>query len=78
MLIYVKSVLSNLYALALIASVLSFLVANRIFPPLIWTLRQKHLMDEPDGRSAHGVITPTMGGVGIHIAFSFTLIILAS
>ena len=35
-------------------------------------------MDEPDHRSTHGEITPTMGGVGIYISFAFTLIIFAS
>ena len=73
--IFIKSVLSNPYLLALFAGVITFFIANRIYPPLIWTLRQKHLMDEPDHRSTHGEITPTMGGVGIHISFTFTLII---
>ena len=31
-------------------------------------------MDEPGERSAHGNKTPTLGGVGIYIAFTFTII----
>ena len=76
--IYIKSVFSNLYILAFFSGLITFFIANRIYPPLIWTLRHKHLMDEPDHRSTHGEITPTMGGVGIYISFTFTLIILAS
>ena len=72
-----QELFSNSYLLAPFALVISFLIANRIYPPLIWTLRHKHLMDEPDDRSAHGSKTPTMGGVGIHISFTFTLIIMA-
>ncbi|NNF86317.1 MAG: undecaprenyl/decaprenyl-phosphate alpha-N-acetylglucosaminyl 1-phosphate transferase, partial [Winogradskyella sp.] len=76
--IYLKSLLSNLYILAFLSGLITFFIANRIYPPLIWTLRHKELMDEPDHRSTHGEITPTMGGVGIHISFTFTLIIFAS
>jgi len=76
--IYLKSLLSNLYVLAFFSGLITFFIGNKIYPTIIWTLRHRNLLDEPDHRSAHGEITPTMGGVGIYISFTFTLIILAS
>ena len=69
---------SNLSLVVFFSVLITFLVANKIYPSLIWTLRHINLMDEPDIRSAHRKVTPTMGGVGIYISFSFTLIIMAS
>jgi UDP-N-acetylmuramyl pentapeptide phosphotransferase/UDP-N-acetylglucosamine-1-phosphate transferase len=44
---------------------LAFLIAFQSFPTILFVAKQKHLMDEPDGRSLHSNTTPTLGGIGI-------------
>ncbi|MCW5516897.1 MraY family glycosyltransferase [Muriicola sp. Z0-33] len=72
---YISSLLSNSYLLSIAAIILTFLVANRIFPIIIYTVRSKNLMDEPGDRSIHGTKTPTLGGVGVFVAFAVSLIL---
>jgi UDP-GlcNAc:undecaprenyl-phosphate GlcNAc-1-phosphate transferase len=50
------------------AFVLAFYIAYKTFPTILYVVREKHLMDEPDGRSMHSEKTPTFGGVGIFIS----------
>lgn len=72
---YISSLFSNSYLLSIAAIILTFLVANRIFPIIIYTVRSKNLMDEPGDRSIHGTKTPTLGGVGVFVAFAVSLIL---
>ena len=72
---YITNLLSNLYFLSVVAAVLTFLVSYRIFPIIIITVRHKNLMDEPGERSIHGTKTPTLGGVGLFVAFAISLIL---
>ena len=50
------------------AFLLSFYIAYRTFPTILYIAHTKHLMDEPDGRSIHDKKTPTFGGIGIFIS----------
>ena len=47
------------------AFVLAFIIAYQTFPTILYVAKEKHLMDEPDGRSMHSDRTPTLGGIGI-------------
>lgn len=40
-----------------------------MYPVIIYTVRTKNLMDEPEDRSSHTLKTPTLGGVGLFVAF---------
>lgn len=73
---YVTTLLSNYFVLSILAIVLTYLIAYRIFPIIIYTVRSKNLMDEPGDRSMHGTKTPTLGGVGVFVAFAVSLILL--
>ncbi|MBT8182682.1 MAG: undecaprenyl/decaprenyl-phosphate alpha-N-acetylglucosaminyl 1-phosphate transferase [Eudoraea sp.] len=68
--------MSNPYTLAFLGSLLAFVLANRIIPVIIYTVRAKNLMDEPGDRSVHSDKTPTLGGVGIFVAFVVSLILI--
>lgn len=43
--------------------IVSFTISYRIIPWIILTVKYKNLMDNPNGRSAHNVDTPTLGGI---------------
>jgi UDP-N-acetylmuramyl pentapeptide phosphotransferase/UDP-N-acetylglucosamine-1-phosphate transferase len=45
-----------------------------LYPVIINVSRQKGLMDEPDNRKMHKDLTPTLGGLGVFIAFSLSII----
>lgn len=70
----IQSVFTNIYFLILFSVFISFLLSRRIIPVIIYISKTKNLMDAPDDRSSHVNITPTLGGVGIFIAFSLTVI----
>jgi len=65
----------NPYLVALLGGLLAFVLANRIIPVIIYTVRAKNLMDEPGDRSVHSAKTPTLGGVGMFAAFVVSLIL---
>lgn len=56
--------------------VTAFLISTcfYLYPSIIDIAKQKGLMDVPDFRKMHKSITPTLGGLGIFIAFSLTTI----
>ena len=72
---YFYDFISNTYLLAFLGGLLAFVLANRIIPVIIFTVRHKNLMDEPGDRSAHTTKTPTLGGVGMFAAFSVSIIL---
>lgn len=72
---YFYDFMSNTYLVAFLGGLLAFVLANRIIPVIIYTVRAKNLMDEPGDRSMHSTKTPTLGGVGMFVAFSITLML---
>ena len=72
---YFYDFMLNPYILAFLGGLLAFVLANRIIPVIIYTVRVKNLMDEPGDRSAHSTKTPTLGGVGMFVAFAVSLIL---
>ncbi|PIE99952.1 MAG: undecaprenyl-phosphate alpha-N-acetylglucosaminyl 1-phosphate transferase [Maribacter sp.] len=67
--------MSNIYFICLFAILLAFILSDRMFPIIIYTVRIKNLMDEPGDRSTHSLKTPTLGGVGVFATFSVTVLL---
>lgn len=55
--------------------VISFLIVYTIIPAIIRVSREKHLFDEPDGRSSHVQKTPSLGGVAIFASIVITYLL---
>ncbi|MEJ1222854.1 MraY family glycosyltransferase [Sediminicola sp. 1XM1-17] len=64
------------YFLVFFAVLMPLLLSFRMFPVIIYLVITKNLMDEPGDRSAHINRTPTLGGLGIFVAFTIPIIVL--
>lgn len=73
---YLYEILTNTYLLVFVAILAPVLLSLRMYPVIIHLVKSKNLMDEPVDRSTHTIKTPTLGGVGMFISFSLTLITL--
>ena len=71
---YLYDLFTNPYALVIIALLIPILLSLRMYPVIIHLVKSKNLMDEPVDRSMHTAKTPTLGGVGMFITFTLTLI----
>ncbi len=67
--------LSETYFLVPIVAITAWALSIRIFPVIIYVVQKKNLMDDPGERSSHSEKTPTLGGVGMFLAFSITLML---
>lgn len=47
---------------------LAFIIAYYTFPTILYVSKEKHLMDESDGRSIHSGNVPTFGGIGVFLS----------
>ena len=57
---------------------MGFFVALNTYPSILYIVRSKKLMDEPESRSAHKFPTPTLGGVGIFISIVVVLVLVGA
>src|SRR5690554_2588641 len=73
----ITTLFQNQYLLGLFAFVVSFILAIRAFPVVVNLSREKNLMAIPGDRSSHTIQTPNLGGIGIFIAFTLTILICA-
>ena len=73
---YLNELFTNTYLLVFVAILAPVLLSLRMYPVIIYLVKSKNLMDEPVDRSMHTAKTPTLGGVGMFISFSLTLITL--
>ena len=73
---YLYEILTNTYLLVFVAILAPVLLSLRMYPVIIYLVKSKNLMDEPVDHSMHTAKTPTLGGVGMFISFSLTLITL--
>ncbi len=73
---YLSYFFSDIYYLGIFAVIISFILAMKMFPAIICLANEKDLMAVPDTRSMHTKKTPNLGGVGIFIAFSLSIMIL--
>ncbi|MEH6765921.1 MAG: MraY family glycosyltransferase [Aequorivita antarctica] len=73
---YLSYLFSDIYLLGIFAVIISFILAIKMFPAIICLANEKDLMAVPETRSMHTKKTPNLGGVGIFIAFSLSIMIL--
>jgi UDP-N-acetylmuramyl pentapeptide phosphotransferase/UDP-N-acetylglucosamine-1-phosphate transferase len=73
---YLYELFTNTYLLVSIALLIPVILSIRMYPVIILLVKSKNLMDEPVDRSMHTAKTPTLGGVGMFITFTLTLIFL--
>ena len=59
--------------LGILVFFLSFLISYRIIPWIILTVRYKKLMDNPNSRSSHIQVTPTLGGIAFFASIIISL-----
>lgn len=57
--------------------IFAFLISFFVIPLIIKVAISKHLYDEPDDRSSHSEIIPTLGGLGIFIGFILSMTLFA-
>ena len=63
----------------IIASFLfSLLVCYKMIPPVILLAKEKKLYDEPNNRSSHTKVVPSLGGVAIFIGFALAILIFSN
>lgn len=65
----------NLWFTAVFVFLLSFSVAYFALPSVIYVVKQKNLMDNPNERSSHKEKTPTLGGISFFVSIVFTLMV---
>lgn len=58
-----------------IAAIFSFVVATITIPAIIRVALEKHLMEEPNGRSSHIQKTPSLGGIAIFASVVITFLL---
>ena len=72
----VNFLLSESFFYLLLAAILAFFTTHATIPAVIRVAREKHLLDEPNGRSSHSQKTPSLGGIAIFASLTivFTLV----
>lgn len=73
---YLSILFSDIYYLGIFAAIFAFVLALKMFPAIICLANEKDLMAVPGERSMHTKKTPNLGGVGIFISFSLSIMIL--
>lgn len=72
-----RELISDVRFLGLFALVVAFVISTAfyLYPNIISISKIKGLMDAPGERKMHSTQTPTLGGLGVFIVFSLTIII---
>lgn len=72
----IKYLFLNFDYVPVLAGLSAFVLSTSfyLYPVIINVSKQKGLMDEPDKRKSHKDLTPTLGGLGVFIAFSLSII----
>lgn len=66
--------MDNLFLVALLSIIGSFVVVTILIPKIRKILRSRGLIDSPDKRSCHNISTPTMAGVSFFLTIAFAFI----
>lgn len=59
----------------LLSVAVTFLISYRLYPVIIFISQKKRLMESPGERNSHTTETPSLGGVGLFVSFSLSLIL---
>lgn len=72
----IKDLFLNFNYVPVLAGLSAFVVSTSfyLYPIIISVSKEKGLMDQPDNRKMHKDLTPTLGGLGVFIAFSLSII----
>lgn len=72
----IKNLFLNFNYVPVLAGLSAFVLSTSfyLYPVIINVSRRKGLMDVPDSRKMHKDVTPTLGGLGVFIAFSLSII----
>ena len=71
----VDFLLSESFLYVLLAGALAFLTTHATIPAVIRVAREKHLLEEPNGRSSHFHKTPRLGGIAIFASLSIVFLL---
>ena len=73
----IQEMVNSLPFLTIISAILAYVMATRfnLYPVIIYVSKTKKLMDEPEERSVHTDKVPKLGGMGLFITFSLTLLL---
>ena len=73
----VDLLLSESFLYVLLAAALAFLTTHVTVPAVIRVAREKHLLEEPNGRSSHIQKTPRLGGIAIFASLAIVFLLVA-
>jgi UDP-N-acetylmuramyl pentapeptide phosphotransferase/UDP-N-acetylglucosamine-1-phosphate transferase len=73
----IQEMLYSLPFLTVISAIVAYVMATRfnLYPVIIYVSKTKNLMDEPEERRVHTNKVPNLGGMGLFITFSLTLLL---
>lgn len=73
----IQEMIYSLPFLTVISATLAYVMATRfnLYPVIIYVSKTKNLMDEPEERRVHSDKVPNLGGMGLFITFSLTLLL---
>lgn len=73
----IREMFFSLPSLTVISAVIAYLMATRfnLYPVIIYVSKTKGLMDVPEERRVHTSQVPNLGGMGLFITFSLTLLL---
>ena len=73
----IQEIFFSLPFLTVISAVIAYIMATRfnLYPVIIYVSKTKGLMDVPEGRRVHTDQVPNLGGMGLFITFSLTLLL---
>lgn len=69
--------LSESFLYLLLAAILAFFTTHGTIPAVIRVAREKHLLEEPNGRSSHVQKTPCLGGIAIFASLAIVFLLVA-
>lgn len=74
----IQELLYSLPFLTVISALVAYIMATRfnLYPVIIYVSKTKGLMDEPGERRVHSSKVPNLGGMGLFITFSLTLLLI--
>ena len=73
----VDLILSEPFWYLWLAFVLAFSITHATIPAVIRVAREKHLLEEPNGRSSHFEKTPRLGGIAIFASLAIVFLLVA-
>jgi len=73
----IQEIVYSLPFLTVTSAILAYVMATRfnLYPVIIYVSKTKNLMDEPEERRVHSEKVPNLGGMGLFITFSLTLLL---